>query len=601
MKLPQTIQSKSLGMSSKAFIPFHALILLLYGLVLTLPAIWSGFIVGDDTLTHLIWSRHFVDQLWAGDLYPRWLYDMNAGLGSPVFQFYGPVPYYFTALFRPLLSNDPEGWHQLGLAASLAVIASGFTAYAWLKWLAGERAALIGALLYMSAPYHLSVDLYQRFAFTELWGFVWMPLVMLFARASVNDGKAGPMMGLSLSYALLIMTHLPTTLLFSWVPVAYALWMAEPGERIGSLVRVAGGMLLGLGLSAIYLVPAMTTQQYVQFDLMTSGHFNFANNFLFNGPYINSDMDELYDQLGLITLTTAGLAVFAMAIDSLGKNGAHTRERLFWGAAGVLAVFMMLPLSEPVWRLITPLQFVQFPSRINTVLLVSCVALVTLAINTVLHRERKFQAALLLIASFGLLIPSIIALGNHLVVAREMGPPSLDRLVERFGTDYPDLAKGLVATKSSSCDYLLPRWLPRGQLEPARMMGIPRAQFSTESHVVDEEGKIRVTRWQPPHIVLEVTTGSEASIWIRQYFYPGWVARLGSDSARLEVKPSSSEGLLEIQVPSGTHQIWIEREPLPQERAGQVVSGVSLVVFAFIVFWTLLCNRPLPAAARRWR
>lgn len=31
-------------------------------------------------------------------------------------------------------------------------------------------------------------------------------------------------------------------------------------------MRVAGGMLLGIGLSAVYLVPAMSTQQYVRFD-----------------------------------------------------------------------------------------------------------------------------------------------------------------------------------------------------------------------------------------------------------------------------------------------------------------------------------------------
>ena len=119
-----------------------ALAILGYGVLLTLPVGWSGFVTTDDSLNHLIMSRHFADQLWAGDWYPRWLYGMNAGLGSPVFQFYGPVPYYITALFRPLVSDDPEGWHQLGLSASLAVIASGFTAYAWLGRLAGRRAAL---------------------------------------------------------------------------------------------------------------------------------------------------------------------------------------------------------------------------------------------------------------------------------------------------------------------------------------------------------------------------------------------------------------------------------------------------------------------------
>lgn len=96
-----------------------SLILLALGLLVTLPVFWSGNVIGDDSLHHLVRARHFIDHLVAGELYPRWLGGLNDGLGSPVMFFYGPVPYYLTALFRPLVGSDPEGWHQLGLAAAL--------------------------------------------------------------------------------------------------------------------------------------------------------------------------------------------------------------------------------------------------------------------------------------------------------------------------------------------------------------------------------------------------------------------------------------------------------------------------------------------------
>lgn len=591
MALEPPIFPKTSWLRTKTPVPVHALILLLYGMALTLPAIWPGFILGDDVFAHLIWSRHFVDQLWAGDVYPRWLFGMNAGLGSPVFQFYGPVPYYFTALFRPLASHDPEGWHQLGSAASLAVIASGFTAYAWLRRLAGERAALIGAVLYMSAPYHLAVDLYQRFAFAELWGFVWMPLVMLFVRAAMKGGKEA-LVGLSLSYALLIMTHLPTTLLFSWVPVAYSMWMAESGNRIGSFVRVAGSMLIGMGLSAIYLVPAMTTQQYVQFDVLTSGHFDFANNFLFNSTYTSAVKEAASHRVGIVSLATAGLVVFAMLIGRFKQNCICARERLFWGGVGAVAFFMMLSLSEPVWRFIPSLQFVQFPVRFNAVLLVACAALVALAISAVVQYGRKLRAVLLLGAAFGLLTPSIVALKDHLLLSREIGSPSLDRLVELFGTDYPDLATRFRATKISSCEYLLPRWLPHEQLGPSLFVDVLQKQIGAGANVTQESPQVQIMRWQPPHIELAVKTDVEARIKLHQYFYPGWVARLDGGSTRLEVRPSSPDGLLEVQVPSGMHRILIVREALPEERTGQVISGVSLAGLAGFVLWLRLRRRP---------
>ena len=78
---------------------------------------------------HLKWSKHFVEQFWQGDVYPRWLINMNDGLGSPTFFFYAPIPYYFSSLFHPLFPNDTSGWFQLSLSTSLAMVASGITAF----------------------------------------------------------------------------------------------------------------------------------------------------------------------------------------------------------------------------------------------------------------------------------------------------------------------------------------------------------------------------------------------------------------------------------------------------------------------------------------
>jgi uncharacterized membrane protein len=118
------------------------------GLVLTLPVLVFGLpFLSDDASFHSAWYSHFSKQLWSGDLYPRWLLEMNGGLGSPVFFFYPPAPYFLTSVLRPFFHNDPTGLHQLGVAASAALIASGLTAYLWLKNLADPKAALIASIL----------------------------------------------------------------------------------------------------------------------------------------------------------------------------------------------------------------------------------------------------------------------------------------------------------------------------------------------------------------------------------------------------------------------------------------------------------------------
>src|SRR5437868_3808254 len=102
MRLPK-MKTKHLGAIAAA------------GIVLTLPVLILGIpFFSDDGVTHAVWYTHFSEQLSSGNLYPRWLMDMNAGLGSPAFFYYPPVPFFLTSLLRPLFAGDPQGWHQLG-------------------------------------------------------------------------------------------------------------------------------------------------------------------------------------------------------------------------------------------------------------------------------------------------------------------------------------------------------------------------------------------------------------------------------------------------------------------------------------------------------
>src|SRR5438105_13866969 len=114
---------------------FRILVITVVGLIFTIPTSIYGipFFSDDGVTHHAPWYIQFSTQLWAGDLYPRWLMGMNEGLGSPVFYYYPPVPFFLTGLLKPFFPDDLHGWHQLGLSASLALIASGLCAYLWLK------------------------------------------------------------------------------------------------------------------------------------------------------------------------------------------------------------------------------------------------------------------------------------------------------------------------------------------------------------------------------------------------------------------------------------------------------------------------------------
>ena len=137
-------------------------------------------------------------------------------------------------------------FQDICLLATLALFASGLAMRAWLKEIGGREWM---AALFMLAPYHL-FDISIRGALAEFCAYALMPLVMLGLKRAL-DGKS-PLM-LALAYAALVMTHLPIALLISVLLIApYALW------RRGSFVRAGLGLALGLGMAAIYLVPALT-------------------------------------------------------------------------------------------------------------------------------------------------------------------------------------------------------------------------------------------------------------------------------------------------------------------------------------------------------
>src|SRR5919199_5653885 len=90
------------------------------GLLFSLPALLYGLPLVGDSVLIVAWHERFAAQLFAGELYPRWLQGMSAGLGSPAFFFYAPAPFYVSAPLRALLPFGGDAPRTLGVACALA-------------------------------------------------------------------------------------------------------------------------------------------------------------------------------------------------------------------------------------------------------------------------------------------------------------------------------------------------------------------------------------------------------------------------------------------------------------------------------------------------
>lgn len=555
--------------------PLHLVILVLYGAFLTWPALSTGYIPSRDVLIHLLWSTNFSNQLWAGEWYPRWLEQMNGGLGSPVFFFYAPLPYYFTALLKPLFHADPEGWHQLGVAASMAVILSGLSAYAWLRRLGGATAAMVAAIVYMSAPYHLAVDLYQRFAFAELWSFVWLPLVLWGVQATVGGSRKAPL-GLALAYAALVLTHLPTAMIFSPVALAYAIFYANRGGRVRGAMVVSGAMALGAGLAAVYLVPALTTQHNVSLSEMRVGQFSYFYHFLFYGPRPNADFANMLIQQGRYASVTMVACLVASVLGGRILAVSEMRQMNFWMTIAVLVFAIMLPIARPIWDLLPPLQAIQSPWRFNTLLTLAMAGLIALWVGSIKPPVSRLNGLPLVFVCVVVIGQSLPTLSTYLALAASPGEPSMDKMFAQFGSINEEAREKVLAAKLAIdvAEYR-PRWVPPEFYSTPQGLRASLAQMQAAS-LERGQGTVTILSRSPRRVAMAVGMPAEGWVKLQHFYYPGWRVVTSESATQLPVRPSIPEGLLEVKIELGTHEIVLELVASRAEWIGWVISGLSM-------------------------
>jgi hypothetical protein len=540
----------------------YALAVAAAGTILSLPSWLLGFPpAGDDSVTHAVWLAHFSKQFWAGDLYPRWLADMNAGLGSPVFFYYAPLPYYFASLLSPLFPANVSTLRPLGVAAALAVVLSGLTAYFWLRKISDEKSAAVGAIIYVLAPYHLAFDLYMRDAFAEVFAFVWLPLVMHYARG-VRDDQRRAAVRLAVSYALLVLTHLPTTLIFSAVPVAYVFFTARRERRTRALFATLGSMALGAGVAAVYLVPALAMRAYVSMGEMGGR--------LYYERFVTSVTASPLRHEGKIlwcVLTTSGLIVCAHFAPR-GRAGGARGGSKFWLAVAGASVFMLTAASDAVWRLTPALQSVQFPWRFNVLLCLAASAVVAPSLYAL--RASGARAGRIPLTVACVMLAGWAGL-TSLCLWHSYGDRAMAREYTRGVSVWVALGRDVPEYRPATALSNSPAYLERLGRRFCR-----EGEALARACVVEGEGALAIERWQPRRIALGVSSARGVVVDARQFYFPGWVARL--DGHPLPLRPSSPDGLLRFSAPAGEHKIELTLARTPPELAGQIVSALSLAL-----------------------
>jgi hypothetical protein len=283
----------------------------------------------------------------SGLIYPHWVRDANYGAGEPRLIFYPPASWLLGGLLGTI-----SGWHAAPvLFVLLALLCAGASMYRLAREWAPPDAATCAACLYVANPYTLFVA-YERSAMGELLAGAWLPLMVLFAlrtRSSIAP--------LGLSVAALWLTNSPAAVVGSYMLALLALgmWIAE-GKPWPAL-RAAGGMALGLGLAAFYIVPAAFEQRWIQIGRAIMPGMRVQDSFLF--AHTNDAFhDHVLWRASWIVL--AELAVASIAAYLAWSRRAGGRARIALTALLPLILLLQLPVSDVIWKHTPHMSFCSF-------------------------------------------------------------------------------------------------------------------------------------------------------------------------------------------------------------------------------------------------
>jgi hypothetical protein len=527
--------------------------------------ILRGNSCGHDFDFHLLsWME--VARAWhAGLVYPHWVQDANYGAGEPRLIFYPPASWLLGGLLGTV-----SGWHAAPvLFVLLALLAGGASMYLLAREWAPVPSATFAACLYIANPYALFVA-YERTAYGELLASAWLPLMVLFALRARSSFAA-----LGLSVAALWLTNSPAAVVGSYLLalLAVTMWIAE-GKPWPAL-RAAGGMALGLGLAAFYIVPAAFEQRWVQIDRAIIPGMRVQDSFLF-AHTADAFHDQVLRTASWILIVELAAAVIAAYLAWKRKAGGKARTTLT--AMLPIILLLQLPASGVLWKYAPHMKFLQFPWRWVMALSVAGCVLASMSIDPGAQRARGRQ-----ILGAGLIIA--LAIGGALLFFQPcddedavsaqiaafrsgQGIQGTDEYTP-FGADnaavqqHLPLVRVLRAAQDDTADNTAvdnPEWHPGAAGSIAAGIDAKR--------INGEHWTVRVVNPEPGYAVL------------RQMDYPSWQVTV--DGTPVTGRPTREDGLMAVPVPAGEHTIDVQWAATRDVIVGRAVSALALLVLVAV-------------------
>ncbi len=539
-------------------------IVCLAAVIVMLPiAVW-GIPSGTDLPQHFQFAHTYYDSIISGDGFPNWSDRENFGYGGIGIRFYPPLAYYVMAFARILVGN----WFDAAwLTFTFWMVLGCLGVYFWARWWMPGKESAIAAICYAVSPYHLG-QLYVSFIYADFAGAAILPFCFAFLTRVLERGKKSDILGLATAYAVMVLTHLPTTIIGSLCIIVFSLFLLKKENYLRQIVRVSIGIGIGLAASSFYWVGMVSEMNWLNHatERYSSGHYYFGNRFF---PFslhtiavdhrTNALLSDVLTTLCLLFLASAIVYLFYRKTEGAEISRVSRIFRLIL-PLGSFAFLMMTPLSYPLWQFISPLQKIQFPMRWMGVVSI-CGSIVTAAAIHFLWKGNLLKKRSW--SYIAVIFPAIFLISNFIYIWHPSAFVPIERAeFENQLRELPD---------KQNYEFWWSIWSKPEALE-------------VKEKVNAESRRSSVTNWQAESRSFNVESGTPTVARVATFYYPRWQATV--NGAKIEIEKDANGAIL-IPLPAERAEVKLIFQ---ETMVSRLASLISLIVWcsiflAFLFIW----------------
>lgn len=489
---------------------------LLLGLILILPSVLSllnsGFPLTDDGNWMVIRFSAFYEVLRDGQFPVRFLSRLNNGFGYPVADFLYPLFMYLATPLHVLGLNFQDSIKTLFAAG---ILSSFLFSFLWLRKIFSDLSSLVGAVIYTLFPYHLW-DLYKRGSLGEIVSLAFVPfLLWQLERKSLILS--------SLGVSLVILSHNSLALFF--IPLIFIYDLIRR-EDIRNTLKI---FLLGFGLSAFFWIPALYDRQFVVFDKTLVSNYS---------SYFNQSSEILF----------AGIITFVVLFSYLIHFHKSDKTSKYFFFITLLSIFLVLPVSSFIWNINVFSTLVQFPFRILSVTLVSCVFLAAF----VLEKTKSYK-----------IFASVLFLTITLYSSTNFIKPESYQ-------NYPDTFYSTNLDTTTVQNEYMPKWVGDTKLSyPEKKIEVINGDSNIENEII-----------RPNSISFTYEATRESSLKVNTVYFPGWRASVNGKETNINYQ---KDGLINLNLPSGRSEVVVKFGETNVRLFADFISLTSLLIIAYLI------------------